>query len=428
MSPATGVSTAAADAATADCSTTGQSVVALRDSRGDDRRTGVTRTGRVAAYLLDRQRPPGTVRGSRPPSRAAPSVITAAVAPSPTSCRAPSSTDGVQIRAPRAARRRWRGPPHRPSRPRPARHRRRRSRPVRRDAGRATASSAYASAGSPGGRLPEQASTPSRAHGIRSPKARHSSAIHRRPGLVEDRRVAVGAVDDGDATPGLAGDRRQQCGQPGVEQVLGDELAGHPADEPEREHLVPERRAPPARRSRPCRRPAAGPRRPGGCRRPTSSSHLVGDVQRQVERDGTDQCVAHGNHSPPASPSGRRSPSSSTTRSARFPVSIAPTSYQPKVCGRGGRRHPGRVDQRDTGLDRVREGDVHRQRAAGDRLLAVVSVASAVLHVDVQVADLVPAVRHPGRHHRVGDQRDPARCRPRPARPGPPAGPGASRR
>ena len=130
----------------------------------------------------------------------------------------------------------------------------------------------------------------------------------------------------------------------------------------------------------------------------------------------------------PASPSGRRTPRPARTRSARLPVSIPPTSYQPNACA-------GVVDAiRDAStsetpaLHRVAVRNVHRQRAAGDRMGAVGKRRQPVLHVDLETAEHVPPVRHPGRHHRVGDQRDPVDTRPRRARPGPPAGPDACRR
>jgi len=55
---------------------------------------------------------------------------------------------------------------------------------------------------------------------------------------------------------------------------------------------------------------------------------LVRHVQREVERDGPDQS----SHDPARITFCTAYSSSSRTRSARFPVSIEPTSYQPKVC------------------------------------------------------------------------------------------------
>src|SRR5262249_32390792 len=134
-------------------------------------------------------------------------------------------------------------------------------------------------------------------------------------------------VDDGNGTASLTGDRREQSRQPRVEQLLGDQLTRHAADEPEHQHLMPERR----RDSRDVHALAARPPTdPIDAMAPADPQFvdLVRHVQRKVERDGPDQS----SHDPARITFCTVYSSSSSTRSARFPVSIEPTSYQPKCC------------------------------------------------------------------------------------------------
>ncbi len=115
-------------------------------------------------------------------------------------------------------------------------------------------------------------------------------------------------------------------GQSGVEQLLGDDLASHPADEAQCEHLVPERRGNPSDVDA-----LATGALPDVGDAVTAADHEfvdpVRDVERQVQCDGSYQS----SHEPARITFWTAYSSSRTTRSARLPVSIPPIVYQPNA-------------------------------------------------------------------------------------------------